>query len=242
MNREVWFMTLGDLLFQYELQDPETASFFRGQLNKHAEGLPADTICVTPEYMAENRWLADGAETSAAFLEFQSLMLATGNALLSHKSALFHGAAMLWNGLAWIFTAPSGTGKSTHTALWRRLLIPRGHEVVMVNDDKPLIRVAPEGIFACGTPWNGAHRLSENISLPVKAICVIGRGEVNSIGVIPFGQAFAAMYRQNYRPPNAEGLSLMLDMLNEVCRRVTFYSLKCNISEEAAEIAYNTMK
>ena len=84
--------------------------------------------------------------------------------------------------------------------------------------------------------------LSENISLPVKAICVIGRGEVNSIGVIPFGQAFAAMYRQSYRPPNAEGLSLMLDMLNEVCRRVTFYSLKCNISEEAAEIAYNTMK
>lgn len=202
---------------------------------------PAFSVSVSEaDCEAEKEYFEDGR--SMRYLETLALYRKIAEGLVSRGVFLLHGSAVAVDGEVYIFIAPSGTGKSTHTALWRRLLIPRGHEVVMVNDDKPLIRVAPEGIFACGTPWNGAHRLSENISLPVKAICVIGRGEVNSIGVIPFGQAFAAMYRQSYRPPNAEGLSLMLDMLNEVCRRVTFYSLKCNISEEAAEIAYNTMK
>ncbi len=108
-------------------------------------------------------------ERSSRYLETLALYRRISDGLASYGVFLLHGSAIAVDGEVYIFIAPSGTGKSTHTSLWRRLLIPRGHEVVMVNDDKPLIRVTAGRVFACGTPWNGAHRLSTNVSLPVKA-------------------------------------------------------------------------
>ena len=112
----------------------------------------------------------------------------------------------------------------------------------MVNDDKPLIRVTAVRVFACGTPWNGAHRLSTNVSLPVKAICLLERGESNFIEEISSSRALAALYRSAYRPKKAEALDAVLGMLDEVMRGVRFYRLECDISADAAETAYNMMK
>ena len=78
------------------------------------------------------------------------------------------------DGQAVLFTAKSGTGKSTHTKLWRDLF---GERAVMVNDDKPLLRILKDGVLVCGTPWDGKHRLSTNCALPLKAICILERGK-----------------------------------------------------------------
>ncbi|MBO4471084.1 MAG: hypothetical protein J5841_04965, partial [Clostridia bacterium] len=91
---------------------------------------------------------------------------------------LFHGSAIAVDGAAYLFTARSGTGKSTHTRLWREML---GDRAVMVNDDKPLIHLTEDGAVVYGTPWNGKHRLGTNAVVPLKAVCILGRGERNSI-------------------------------------------------------------
>ena len=66
-----------------------------------------------------------------------------------------------------MFTAPSGTGKSTHARLWREAF---GERVVMINDDKPLLLVRPEGVTVYGTPFRGKHGLGGDRSAPLRAI------------------------------------------------------------------------
>ena len=79
------------------------------------------------------------------------------------------------DGEAYIFTAVSGTGKSTHAMLWREVF---GERVRMINDDKPLIRITPEGkAVVYGTPWDGKHHLSKNSAFPLKAICWLTRAK-----------------------------------------------------------------
>lgn len=235
MNREVWFMTLGDLLFQYELQDPETASFFRGQLKKHTEGLPADMICVTPEYMAENRWLTDGAETSAAFLEFQSLMLATGNALLSHRRALFHGAAMLWNGLAWIFTAPSGTGKTTQLQLWRKLF---KKDIQVINGDKPVLECRGDGsVRVSCSPWRGKEKLGhQDLHAPLGGIVLLEQGAQNHMERLSMADAVLPLFTEFVSfPENEEQIRCQAEILTRILDAVPVWKLT-NLGDEASAL------
>lgn len=114
-----------------------------------------------------------------------------------YDSFVFHGSVIAVDGIAYLFTAKSGTGKSTHTRLWRERF---GDRAVMVNDDKPLISVGNNGIIAYGTPYNGKHRLGNNISVPLKAICILERSAENHIRRISKAEAYAMLLQQVYRP------------------------------------------
>ena len=74
-----------------------------------------------------------------------------------YDTFLFHGSCVAVDGAAYCFTAKSGTGKSTHTRLWREM---PGERAVMINDDKPLIRIRDGQATVFGTPWDGKHHLS----------------------------------------------------------------------------------
>ncbi len=150
---------------------------------------------------------------------------------------LFHGSVVAVDGMGYLFTAKSGTGKSTHTGLWREML---GKRAVMINDDKPLIRIAKDNSATVyGTPWDGKHRLSSNISVPLKAICILERASENSIREITKQEVYAMLLQQVYRPADPEALKktlLLLDRMN-----VKFYKLFCNMDISAAELSYRTM-
>jgi len=90
------------------------------------------------------------------FLERTAIQRKMADHLLTQNTLLLHSSTVAVDGKAYLFTAKCGTGKSTHTRLWRELL---GERVVMVNDDKPFLRFTPEGILACGSPWSGKHGL-----------------------------------------------------------------------------------
>ena len=77
-----------------------------------------------------------------------------------------HCSCLKYKDEAIIFTAPSGTGKSTHSALWRRHF---GDDVVMINDDKPLVREKDGRFYIYGTPWNGKHSIGNNTSAPIRS-------------------------------------------------------------------------
>ena len=101
-----------------------------------------------------------------AYLESLALFRKLCNYCLENANGIiFHSSAIAVDGQAYLFTAPSGTGKSTHARLWRELL---GDKVIMVNDDKPIVRLIDGEFYVYGTPWNGKHRLSTNCKMKIK--------------------------------------------------------------------------
>ena len=155
-----------------------------------------------------------------------------------YNTILFHGSAVAVDGEGYLFSAESGTGKSTHAQLWRELL---GSRFTYVNDDKPLIRIAPEKILVFGTPYDGKHHRSANISVPLKAICFLKRGERNTIREIGTRDAFPLLMQQVYYPQNKESLKKTIALLNQLLEQVKFYQLFCNKDQEAAHIAFEGM-
>ena len=154
-------------------------------------------------------------------------------------TVLFHGSVIAVDGQGFLFTAKSGTGKSTHTRLWREYF---GDKAVMVNDDKPLLKITDSGVTAYGTPYNGKHRLGCNMSVPLKAVCILTRGEKNSIVRIDKSEAYAMLLQQVYRPMKTLQMAKTLRLLDELAAKVELYRLACNMDIEAAEVAYNGMK
>ncbi len=176
-----------------------------------------------------------------AYLETLAVYRKIADYLLQHDVFLFHGSAVSVDGEAYLFTAKSGTGKSTHTRLWRELFKERA---VMVNDDKPLIHVSKEegkGATIYGTPWDGKHRLSNPIAVPLKAICILKRDSYNHIEPIKKRDAYPLILQQMNRPDNAILLQKTLQILDRLFCQVDFYVLGCNQEIEAAKISYEGM-
>lgn len=178
------------------------------------------------------------ARESEQYLEVIALLRKVAEGLLGYDTLLFHGSCIAVDGEAYLFTAPSGTGKSTHTRLWRELL---GGRAVMVNDDKPFLQVMEDRILAWGSPWNGKHRLSTNTSMPLRAICILERGVENSIRQIPTREALTSLFQQSARPRDIAQIPRYMDLLDRLAQNVTFYRMRCNMAPEAARLAFETM-
>lgn len=175
-------------------------------------------------------------EYADAYLESLALYRKIAELMVDYDTILMHGSVVAVDGEAYLFTAKSGTGKSTHTRHWREVF---GQRAVMVNDDKPLLKLTEEGVLACGTPWNGKHGLGSNIMVPLKAICILERGETNEIYPISPQEALPMVLQQTHRPKN---LAKYLEILDKLTQRVSFYRLKCTNEPEAAQVAYEGMR
>ncbi len=153
-------------------------------------------------------------------------------------TVMLHGSAVAVDGACYVFCAKSGTGKSTHARLWRQLL---GERAVMVNDDKPMVHIRPDGSAEVyGTPWDGKHRLNTNTHVPLRAICILERSEENTIRPITKSEAWPMLLQQFYRPYDAEAMEKTMDLIGRL--QTSFYRLGCNMELEAAELSYQTMK
>ena len=208
---------------------------------------PEFTIEITREALERERALVRDCEKSAgqelqpysdAALESGALHRETAERLAHYQTVLVHGSAVGLDGEAYLFVAPSGTGKSTHTRLWREAF---GERAAMVNDDKPLLRCTGAGVFACGSPWNGKHDLGSSVILPLKAICFLHRGTENRIEPLHGSAAYLALLRATYRSEDAETEKLAIKTLERLYRRLSFYQLYCNMNPEASIVAYRGM-
>lgn len=175
---------------------------------------------------------------SDEYLETLAVYRKIAEAMPTYDTILFHGSAIMVDGAGYLFIAKSGTGKSTHTRLWRKLF---GDRSVMVNDDKPLVQVTQQGACVCGTPWDGRHRLSNNLSAPLKGICILERGTENEISPVSFREGYPMLLQQSYRPADPNALCKTLSLLECLGQQVPLYRLRCNMEPEAAQIAYSGM-
>ena len=176
--------------------------------------------------------------SSDGYLETLAVYRKIAEAMPARGIMLIHGSCVAVDGAAYLFCAPSGTGKSTHVRLWRELL---GERAVMVNDDKPLVRVSGEGAVAYGTPWDGKHRLSSDIAVPLKAVCLLERGEENRVERVSAAEAYPMLLRHVYRPLDSAALAQTLGLLDRLVASVDLWRLHCNMDIEAARVSFSAM-
>ena len=175
---------------------------------------------------------------SDAYLETLAVYRKIAEWMPHQDTVLIHGSAIAVDGEGYIFIAKSGTGKSTHTKLWRQLL---GDKAVMVNDDKPLVRLTDGAPILYGTPWDGKHHLSSNIAVPLKAVCILERAEENSIRPVTVGEAYPMLLQQIYRPMDGAAMAKTMELIDRLAVSVGLWRLGCNRDIEAAEVAYSTL-
>lgn len=173
---------------------------------------------------------------SNMFLERSFIQRRIGEILLEKDVLLMHGSTVALDGQAYLFTAPCGTGKSTHTRFWREFF---GDRAVMVNDDKPFLRFAEESIIACGSPWTGKHGLGSNIACPLKGICILRRGTENKIRRIEPTMVRSFLVQQCFMPEvRPERVLVLLDRLLD-CTPV--WEMECTKDPQAAFVAWQAM-
>lgn len=151
---------------------------------------------------------------------------------------VLHGAAISYKGKAYIFTAPSGTGKTTHISLWKRFI---GDSVVIINGDKPIIKVNDGCVEVFGTPWAGKEGWQNNVSAPLAGICFVERGEVNSCSKVSASDCLVDLMKQVYIPRDPSHAIKMYELLDELVKCVPFYRLSCNISEAAVISSFEAL-
>ncbi len=171
--------------------------------------------------------------------------LATGTLfnyrITAFNGIMLHSSAIAMDGRAYLFTAHSGTGKSTHTSLWKEVF---GDKVTYINDDKPVVRELDGKFFAFGTPWSGKTDLNNNICVPVAAVVFLERAEKNSIEAVdPFTQPIAIpLLEQVPRPKVPELAKAMLDTADRLVTTVPIFKLRCNMEKDAVYTSYNRLK
>lgn len=158
---------------------------------------------------------------------------------LSYGAMFLHSACIAVDGQAYCFTADSGTGKSTHIRLWKKLF---GDRAVIINGDKPLIRKVDGDFRVYGTPWCGKEGWNVNTSAPIKALCLVTRSETNHIEPMDGSGVIFTVIQQTIHPRTQQELECVLDIMDGLLSSVPMYKLGCNMDIEAARVAYEGMK
>ena len=172
------------------------------------------------------------------FLERNTIQRKIAEELLKRNTILLHGSTVAVDGAAYLFTAPCGTGKSTHTRFWRETF---GDRCLMVNDDKAFLQITDSGVLAYGSPWSGKHGLHTNICLPLQGICFLSRGSENKIRPAQRTQYMGELQHQCLIPEDARGKQMALDLVHALAQQIPLWAMECTKDPSAAQVAYNAM-
>ena len=156
--------------------------------------------------------------------------------LLGFDGFLLHASAVELDGKAYLFSAPSGTGKSTHAAFWRERFGAR-----IINDDKPAVRRINGTFYACGTPFSGKHDISQPVCVEIGGIAMLRRGDRTTATRVDIAKALWAVLNQTIRPTDAEGCERMLGLLEEMLTRIPVFEVYCTKEVQAAETVKDAM-
>lgn len=156
--------------------------------------------------------------------------------LLKYYGTYLHASAVILDGKAYLFSADSGTGKSTHTEKWHRLF-----GATYLNDDKPALRLVDGVWMAYGTPWSGKHDLSTPTGVPLGGIAFLKRGEENAIRPLAAAEAVQLFLRQSQRRLSKELMERQLLLADDLLRQIPVWELTCRNDDEAAILSHSVM-
>lgn len=227
---------IAELLIEIEAHYGLTYEHCRDYLVETDEA-PDFRVSVTEEEIAATH--ADFADHSLAYAEKYAIFRRIADQAAERGAILFHAAAVEVNGEAYAFAAPSGTGKSTHILLWRKLF---GARVGIINGDKPFLRLKNGVLTVYGSPFCGKEGWHKNVSAPLKGLCFLSRAQENTIKrITDERELLSRVFAQMLKTSTAEGVSETLRFADLLIQTVPIYALGCNISPEAAALSFGTM-
>lgn len=213
------FGRTADLAFPYRIEAHEKVDMVLENSYKLLKGTYPEAMDDTCEYIIK------GKEFSHKLTDFHGMTL--------------HASAVVMDEKAYLFTADSGVGKSTHTGLWRRVF---GEERVRIlNDDKPALRFEGGCWYAYGTPWSGKYGQNLNLCYPVGGICFLKQAEENKIERYKKGDLVFQLMKQTHRINRASYDSKVLGHIEKLINHVPIWYMECNMEPEAALLSYKTM-
>lgn len=164
---------------------------------------------------------------------FHLIGTAFRNRILYNDGLVLHASSIIHEGRGLVFTAPSGTGKSTHAALWEMYRNAR-----VLNDDTPAIRLAEGKPFVFGSPWSGSSDKFLNENAIVNAIFVLEQSPINSVRLLNRREVVAGLMPRIFMPYFSDELAeIAVSNFERIIRDIPVYLLKCRPDEEAVELA-----
>lgn len=170
--------------------------------------------------------------------EYMATCSAFYSELLRFGGMMLHSSCVEKDGFAYLFSARSGTGKSTHTHLWLENL----ENTRIINDDKPALLRENGTWYACGTPFSGKTDENLDVKRPVRAIVFLCRGKDNKVKRLDKSMAAPLVIEQTINPVDKSLAVNMLDSLDLLLREVPVFTLHCNMEKDAATTAYNEIE
>lgn len=201
-----------------------------------SDGEPLFFVSTTDEAIKKEMENTD-EPTTPGYAEALCIYREIAEKIPLYDRLVFHGAAIEYNGKAYIFTAPSGTGKTTHIGLWKKYL---GDKVKVINGDKPIISNFNSTITVYGTSYAGKERWQTNSFAPLCGICFLSQGKDNAICPISPSESFTKLYLQAYKPYTKEAMEKTISIIRSLCLLPCF-SLSCDMSEQAVKASFEAL-
>lgn len=155
--------------------------------------------------------------------------MALDHLLAQENGILLHASFIAYQDCAIVFTAPSGTGKSTQADLWVK---HRGAE--LINGDRVCIRVTEEGVFAYGVPFAGSSKITKNKTLPLTAVICLEQAPETTIRRLKGFQAFRRIWEGcTLNPSNASDVTKVSGVVQRILEEVPVLLLACTPDETA---------
>lgn len=160
--------------------------------------------------------------------------------ILKYHGCMLHSSAVVVDDYAYLFSADSGTGKSTHAGQWIKFF---GERAYIINDDKPALRRIEGQWYVYGTPWSGKTDLNVNAKVKLGAIVFLERSKENWIETINVTEAIPKFFNQTVRRLNKEeNMDLVLKNMEQILLENPVYKMGCDISEMAVRTAYDKIR
>ncbi|MGE4320058.1 MAG: hypothetical protein AB7E61_01260 [Acholeplasmataceae bacterium] len=156
---------------------------------------------------------------------------------LAFNNIPIHGSAISYQNQGMIFSAPSGTGKSTQRTLWQTYL---NDQIIVINDDKPMIYKNHQ-FMVTSMPFSGKSKMSTHIEVPLKAIIFLKQASKPKIQKLDDIHAVKYMLENVYRPAHKTHYEWLLTMIHMLLEEVDIYLLEATKEKDTFDILYDTL-
>lgn len=226
---------IAGLRIKIENQYDFTTKFCQEYLSEDQASAVDVVASVTEEEFAVEK--ASSEEFSDGYIENICLYRSICSQIPVLNRMLLHCAVLEYDGKGYAFLGRSGTGKSTHTRLWKKYLgTPQ-----MINGDKPILEFVGDGFLAHGTPWRGKEAWGIRSSAPLCGLCFLEQAKENSIRKLSPSEVSARLFGQILLPEAEESVVSTLELADKLIATTPAYLLKCDISREATRLSFEAL-
>ena len=238
IKRMVKTYKFADSVFEIE----SSFDFFHNFAKEYVTNDKASIVISSSKAQVES-WKASHNDCEGFSLDYiETLVIHSlvAQALASENKFIIHGSSIYVDSKdnGYIFVAPSGTGKSTHVRLLKKMY---GDRINYVNDDKPFISVSKDVFELYGSPWNGKEHLGNNLKAQLRGVFVVSRSNTNKVGKLSPKEAIKHLIKQLHIPLGIEEAGNATNALIKLCESLPVCLLEVNMEDDAARVSFDIM-